>query len=229
MAEDLKSLVKCKNTVELFDSICSEASGLGFERAAFLGVVDDAAASCELGYPFVLSSCPVEWQQRYVDCSYHKLDPTVRLAPFRSTVMIWSELRRLAPDFFDEACSFGLCTGVSVPVHLPKRVYLLSFATARKEEVVKPVRSALAGLSFSFVQEYVKKSPPVSVSIDLHENTLKILHMSLAGFSNEAMAASLGMTVHGISWHLRDAREKLRCQTTLHACGKALSLGLIDL
>ncbi|NKD55603.1 hypothetical protein HEQ72_08080 [Haematospirillum sp. 15-248] len=229
MVEDVKSLVDCKSTKELFESICSEASGLGFEHVAFLGVAGDDAASFALGYPFVLSSLPVEWQRRYIDCSYHKLDPTVRLAPFGSTVMIWSKLRRLAPDFFDEARSFGLCTGLSVPVRLPRRVYLLSFATARKEEVTKPVRSALAGLSFGFVQEYVKKSPPVPVSIDLHENTLKILHMSLAGFSNEAMAASLGMTVHGISWHLRDAREKLRCQTTLHACGKALSLGLIDL
>lgn len=143
--------------------------------------------------------------------------------------MIWDDLRSLAPDFFNEAASSGLRSGLSIPVLLPQRIYLVSFATAKEVDTTRAIQSALEGLAFTFVQEYVRKCPRVLPSVDFNNNTLKILHMSLAGFTSEVIASSLGMTVHGVSWHLRDAREKLRCQTTLQACGKALSLGLIGL
>lgn len=229
MIDAVKNLTSCKDRDELFDSLCSEAAALGFEFVVFAGIAGDDRASHEIGYPAISSSYPREWSKRYAAGSYHEIDPIVCLTPVTATTMNWRDLHNLKPSFFDEASSFGLRTGFSIPVLLPQRVYLMSFATARDEVAPESVQSTLEGLSFSFIQRYVRKLPRSPSSVVLSDNTLKILHMSLAGFSSEAIASSLGMTVHGVSWHLRDARDKLRCQTTLQACGKALSLGLIKL
>lgn len=229
MVEDIRNLAACKNKDELFDGLCSIASGLGFEFVVFAGVIGDDSGSSLMDYPFVLSSYPVEWRKRYTEHAYHEIDPVVNLTPVTSTTLHWGELRDLKSDFFDEASSFGLRTGFSIPIQVPRRVYLFSFATARDEVVSEDTQAALEGQSFVFIQAYMRRFSQAQTSVSLHDKTLKILHMSLAGVSTVDIADSLGITVHGVSWHLREAREKLHCQTTLQACGKALALGLITL
>jgi len=212
---------------ELFTALCSKAGDLGFEFVSFLGVTGDDEASRDIGYPFIAASCPPGWVDLYKERAYHKVDPALLLAPVAMGTMSWGDLDGAKMDFFREASSHGLRTGLSIPVQLPLRTYLLNFATAREEAISIPVRSELEGLAFMFVQNWLRACPQQEPSPAFSEKTLKILRMCLLGFDCSSIATSLGMTAHGISWHLKDARRKLRCQTTMQACGRALFLGLI--
>lgn len=212
---------------ERFDTLCSKAGSLGFEFVTFLGVTGDDEASHDMGYPFIAASCPPGWVDLYIKREYHKVDPALLLAPVAMGTMSWCDLDGAKLDFFRDASSHGLRTGLSIPVQLPLRCYLVNFATAREEPVSAPVRSELEGLAFMFVQDWLRACPQREPAPEFSEKTLKILRMSLLGFDCGSIATALGMTAHGIGWHLRNARRVLRCQTTMQACGRALFLGLI--
>ena len=87
---------------------------LGFRWFAYLRLSDDV--------PALISSYPKPWTDRYFDLGYQQIDPVVQRARRESGLFSWGgsapnaagtrEQRR----FFDEAMTFGIKSGVTVPI-----------------------------------------------------------------------------------------------------------------
>ncbi|WP_202330509.1 autoinducer binding domain-containing protein [Mesorhizobium sp. L-8-3] len=82
-----------------------------------------------------------EWQKRYFEMGYDRIDPIIKASRARAGAFRWSEVyndvsttedeRRV----FDEAATFGLRSGISVPLHGPGGSFaIMSFAQARDGE-----------------------------------------------------------------------------------------------
>ncbi|MCA6108046.1 autoinducer binding domain-containing protein [Bradyrhizobium cenepequi] len=87
---------------------------LGFQRFAYLRLTGDT--------PMLISSYPKSWTSRYFQLGYQKLDPVVRRARVEHALFGWGgegsapvgnrEQRR----FFDDAVTFGIRSGITVPI-----------------------------------------------------------------------------------------------------------------
>lgn len=77
--------------------------------------------------PAVMLNYPVEWQERYFETSYDRIDPIIKTSQKRAGAFRWSEVYDDASTtdnerrVFDEAATFGLRSGISVPLHDPDR------------------------------------------------------------------------------------------------------------
>ncbi len=87
---------------------------LGFRWFAYLRIVEDA--------PKLISSYPKSWTGRYFDLHYEQLDPVVRRARLEHDLFSWGSGAstpagtREQRKFFEEATTFGIESGVTVPI-----------------------------------------------------------------------------------------------------------------
>src|SRR5581483_4940486 len=87
---------------------------LGFRWFAYLRLSDDM--------PRLMSSYPRSWTDRYFELGYQQIDPVVRRARYERELFRWdgsapkAEGTREQRRFFDEAMTFGIKSGVTVPI-----------------------------------------------------------------------------------------------------------------
>jgi len=70
--------------------------------------------------------------------------------------------------------------------------------------------------------------PPQSVDYVLTPHETRILGLLVHGHNRKSAAAELGVTVHAISFHLREIYDKLQVHSRSEAVVKALRAGLVD-
>ncbi|WP_456837572.1 autoinducer binding domain-containing protein [Bradyrhizobium sp. USDA 4486] len=87
---------------------------LGFERFAYLRLDGEA--------PLLISSYPRSWTSRYFQLGYQQLDPVILRARAERDLFCWGGAGRIAAgnraqrQFFDEATTFGIRSGITVPI-----------------------------------------------------------------------------------------------------------------
>src|ERR1051326_7692070 len=87
---------------------------LGFRWFAYLRLSDDTRT--------LISSYPKSWTNRYFDLGYQQIDPVVRRARQESELFSWggnapsASGNREQRRFFDEAMTFGIKSGITVPI-----------------------------------------------------------------------------------------------------------------
>lgn len=87
---------------------------LGFRWFAYLLIVEEA--------PKLISSYPKSWTDRYFELGYEQLDPVIRRARLENDLFQWgsggspSSGSRAQRKFFDEATTFGIEAGITVPI-----------------------------------------------------------------------------------------------------------------
>jgi DNA-binding NarL/FixJ family response regulator len=64
--------------------------------------------------------------------------------------------------------------------------------------------------------------PPVQADYDLTPHELRLLSLLVEGHNFKSAAAELGVTTHGISFHMRHVYEKLQVHSKSEAVAKAL-------
>jgi LuxR family transcriptional activator of conjugal transfer of Ti plasmids len=87
---------------------------LGFRWFAYLRLSDNA--------PALISSYPKSWTDRYFGLGYQQIDPVLRRARDESLLFNWAGEAtggtgtREQRSFFDEAMTFGIKAGVTIPI-----------------------------------------------------------------------------------------------------------------
>ena len=101
--------------VEEFERVAARlAQKLGFQRFAYLRLAGDT--------PLLISSYPKSWTRRYFDLEYQQLDPVILRAKVERDLFSWGGVARqplgsrAQRQFFDEATTFGIRSGVTVPI-----------------------------------------------------------------------------------------------------------------
>ena len=207
---------------------------LGFRWFAYLRLSDDI--------PTLMSSYPKSWTDRYFDLGYQQIDPVVRRARHESELFSWGgsapnatgdrEQRR----FFDEAMTFGIKSGITVPIRSGfGRMSAFTMAsdesTASTERLVDDCRDVyqLVGLYFhahvtAKVRTAVKQPDGEGV---LTQRERQCLAWAARGKTVADTAILVGIAPRTVVFHLEKARQKLNASSIAQCVAEAMRRDLL--
>ncbi|WP_258120223.1 LuxR family transcriptional regulator [Mesorhizobium onobrychidis] len=186
----------------------------------------------------VMLNYPDEWQQRYFEMGYDKIDPIIKTSRKRTGAFRWSEVYNDASTtederrVFEEAATFGLRSGVSIPLHCPDGSFaVVSFARVmdREFENITITYLELAAIHFlSRVAEFANSSgaeEPTSLS----QREKECISWVARGKSSWETGKILEISDNTVNFHIKNVMRKLDVSSRTLAAIKAISAGIIEL
>jgi LuxR family transcriptional activator of conjugal transfer of Ti plasmids len=232
---------------EFTDAIQTAEDEIGFERIAKrisvrLGFRWFAYLHLSDNTPMLMSSYPKSWTDRYFDLGYQQIDPVVRRARQENALFSWGssvpkqtgtcEQRR----FFDEALSFGIKSGVTVPVRGGfGRMAAFTMATdepaASVERLVNDCSDVLQLIGLYFHAHVTVKvrtgvSRPEGEGI-LTQRERQCLAWATRGKTVADTAILIGISPRTVVFHVEKARQKLNASSIAQCVAEAIRRGLL--
>jgi len=187
----------------------------------------------------IVSGYPAEWRLRYDAENYIQIDPVMQHCSARLVPIAWGDLAytsRQQYEFMEEAGAYGLVSGISFPVHTKQGdIGVLSFARrVRHSEPADPQRSMLtlaqgvlvASFMHDVMTRIVNKQENV-LRAPLTRRELECLKWIAIGKSTWEISSILGISEHGVLYHVRNIMLKFDAQTRHVAVLKAMACGLV--
>ncbi|MES5482656.1 autoinducer binding domain-containing protein [Bradyrhizobium sp. INPA03-11B] len=215
-----------------FESVARRVTRrLGFRWFAYLQIANQA--------PTLVSSYPKAWTSRYFELGYQQLDPVVRRARHENDVFCWGDGApkpagtRQQRNFFDEAMTFGIRSGVTVPI---KGGFgrMAAFTLATDEPVASTSRLVIdAKLAVHLVGLYfhthavARLRRPTQGSSVLTQRERQCLAWVAQGKTVADIAVLVQISRRTVVFHLENARRKLDAATIAQCVGEALRRGLL--
>ncbi|MER9402279.1 LuxR family transcriptional regulator [Mesorhizobium sp. M0615] len=188
--------------------------------------------------PAVMLNYPVEWQDRYFEMSYDRIDPIIiKTSRKRAGAFRWSEVYDDASTtdnerrVFDEAATFGLRSGLSVPLHGPDgRTAVMSFAHPWDGEFKNRTVTYLELAAFHFHRRFTKfENLSVSEKTpDLSLREKECILWTAKGKSSWEVGTILGISANTVDFHIKNVMRKLDTCNRTAAAIKAVNFGIVD-
>lgn len=232
----LVQLLEAKDEASWRQALLDLVRSIGFEHAMY-AVVHSRHAQYENA--FVQSNYSAEWRERYDAERFAYVDPTVSHCLVSTLPVIWE------PDAFgtagrrtlyEEACHFGMRTGVTLPIHGPNgEVGLLSLASdvAPGERFTREITRRMADLTL--MRDYAFASSAAFMHQGggeavprLTRRELEVLNWVMAGKSSWEISMITRCSEATVNFHLANVRQKFNVNTRQQAVVKAISLGLLN-
>ncbi|RUV97318.1 LuxR family transcriptional regulator [Mesorhizobium sp. M5C.F.Ca.IN.020.14.1.1] len=185
----------------------------------------------------VMWNYPAEWQERYSRMGYAKIDPLIKKGRKEAGAFRWSEVytdESITEDgrrVLDEAATFGLRTGVTVPLHGPADSFrFMSFAQATDCELQNRAITYLQMAALRFHLRVVKLGTPTEPEqiYKLSAREIECIYWVSKGKSSWEIGTILGRSRNTIDFHLKNVMRKLDATSRTVAVVKALKLGIIE-
>ncbi|MER9671228.1 LuxR family transcriptional regulator [Mesorhizobium sp. M0203] len=188
--------------------------------------------------PVVMLNYPAEWQERYLEMGYHSIDPIIKTSRKRADAFRWSEVyndrstteneRRV----FDEAATFGLRTGITVPLHGPEsRLAIMSFAQPWDREFHNRAVTylQLAALRFHLRVAQFANSAGIGNAPSLSPREKECILWAARGKSSWEIGKIIGISKNSVNFHIKNVKQKLDASSRTLAAIKAVNFGIIEL
>ncbi|WOH63853.1 autoinducer binding domain-containing protein [Bradyrhizobium sp. BWA-3-5] len=206
---------------------------LGFQRFAYLRLTGDT--------PTLISSYPKSWTSRYFQLGYQQLDPVVRRARVEHALFSWggegsapvgNREQRL---FFDEAATFGIRSGITVPIR-GGFGRMAAFTLATDDRDVHPERLVadwkdlvqIAGLHFHVAVRPDVPSIGKLAGSELTQRERQCLSWTAQGKTVADIAVLVQIAPRTVVFHLENARRKLGAASIAQCIAEALRRGLLS-
>lgn len=184
---------------------------------------------------------PHEWQNRYNDRGYHRIDPVFHHCRLSHVPARWHDTMHNAAlhdeqhQLFREARDAGLFDGFAIPIHGPKGelavVGLASEASEREfAQLVKHARHTAHLMAVHFhgaVQRVLEQD--IAETCVLTEREIECLSWTAQGKSSWDIAQILAVSERTVNFHMSNAMRKLDVTNRTHAVAKSISDGLISI
>ena len=217
----------------------SAAKGLGFDNVLF-AVIPQPKVS--LGDVYLRSNYPGQWRDHYDRNNLRTADPTVEYCFKSSSPFVWMPQSFKTPEqqaLYEEASSFGLKVGVTLPIRgVDGEIGML---TCVRDETpgpafLKDLNQNLGGLSllrdvaFDSLHQYVHAAvtPAEDVPV-LTARELDVLQWMCAGKTAWEIGRILSISEAGVNFHISNLRGKFGVSRRNDVVIKAIRLGLITL
>jgi LuxR family transcriptional regulator, activator of conjugal transfer of Ti plasmids len=194
------------------------------------------------GDPTVVTSYPKSWVDRYGDEQYQNVDPVLRQARAIGPAFLWDgsdapETRSMKERrFFDDALSFKIRTGVTVPIAAGYgRFGAFTFAgddrSPALERLAENSKDLLQMMGVSY-HAHVKARMTELPEFDADNAVLTFRERQCLGWASsgktmQEMATILRVTPRVVKFHLDNGRRKLGASTLTHAVALALRRELL--
>ncbi|WP_246094114.1 MULTISPECIES: LuxR family transcriptional regulator [Mesorhizobium] len=188
--------------------------------------------------PALMQNYPDEWQERYFEMGYDRIDPIIKTSRKRVGAFRWSEVYNDASTtederrVFDEAATFGLRSGISVPLHGPNGNFaIMSFAQDLDRDFQNCAITYLQIAAFHFyimVEQFANSRVKEDVA-DLSPREKECILWTARGKSSWEIGIVLGISVNTVNFHIKNAMRKLDTTSRTVAAIKAVNFKLIEL
>ncbi|MER9568960.1 LuxR family transcriptional regulator [Mesorhizobium opportunistum] len=188
--------------------------------------------------PAVMLNYPEKWQERYFEMGYDRIDPIIKTSRKRAGAFQWSEVYNDASTtederrVFDEAATFGLRSGISVPLHGPDGSFaIISFAQPWRREFQNRTIAylQLAALHFHLRVAKFADSSGIHDVPNLSPREKECILWTARGKSSWEIGKILGVSVNTVNFHIKNVMRKLDTANRTVAAVKALGFGIIEL
>ncbi|GAB2916608.1 LuxR family transcriptional regulator MalR [Paraburkholderia jirisanensis] len=188
----------------------------------------------------IVSGYPAEWRLKYDAENYIQIDPVMQHCSARLVPIAWGDLActsRQQHEFMEEAGAYGLVSGISFPIHSKQGdIGVLSFAR-RVRQTTGPADAQRAMLTLAqgvlvaafmhdVMTRIVNKQENV-LRAPLTRRELECLKWIAIGKSTWEISSILGISEHGVLYHVRNIMLKFDAQTRHVAVLKAIACGLV--
>ena len=211
----------------------------GFEQAC-LAILPDPNAPVEAEYAFQQSNYAPEWLNKYIAEQLHLIDPTFQHCLRKSIPQIWSPRifsEGKPKELYEEACSFGLKSGVSLPIHGAKgEMGLLCLVSDsrpdnRFQQHATHYLSELSCLRdyvFESSLRYIHQMHLENDGIQLTDRELECLKWGARGKNSWEIGYILNCTEATVNFHFGNIRRKFNTKSRQQAIVRAINLGIIN-
>ncbi len=217
-----------------------EAFQLNSERLRAALEVDHVAYHWvdSAGDQYGVGTYSVEWQARYHEKNYVRVDPVIvgcyqRFHPVDWKRLDWSS--KAAREFLAEARTYGLGNqGFSVPIRGPNGQFALftvnhSCSDEDWEVFTNKYRRELVVIAHLMNKAALELEPDKipDQKQPLSPREVDAMTLLATGYSRAQVADSLAISEHTLRVYIESARFKLGALNTTHAVARAMARGLI--
>lgn len=225
---------------EIFDLLAAFAQKLNCPWIAYLPLTSGQETLEQLCRdPTTMLNYPKEWQKRYFDMGYYKIDPIIKKIRQRLGALHWKDVYDDATTtederrIFDEAAMFGLRAGVTVPLHGPNgKLAMMSFAQSSSYDMPSKIVKYLELSAFNFLlifDKYEASRRAYQAVSCLSAREKECIIWVSRGKSSFIIGTLLGISENTVNFHIKKAMNKLNCSSRTAAAVKALKLGIVDI
>ncbi|GJD76383.1 helix-turn-helix transcriptional regulator [Methylobacterium goesingense] len=231
----LRSLDRTANVDEVSRLLLTELADFGIAHVMAGTVPQRGTPTRQQRSHVLLNTFPSEWGQRYLARGYAFHDPTVRQLGFSTMPFAWSDLGpRVAGDaaalkVMNEAGEFALRDGITVPLMtLDGDVagFSLSGERLALDPADRPMLHLMATYAFGHLLRLRGRNAAVE-AVKLAPREREALQWAAEGKTDWEIGEVMGISTHGVDFHLRSARTKLGTTNRTQAVAVALRRGLI--
>ena len=187
----------------------------------------------------VLTNYPREFRRLYDERGYVQIDPVVTRLLHRIEPFGWDECPRngeRVAKLFDEAASFGLVDGFTIPLHCPGNEHAAFTLAGDRPLVAERARDLLfqrtwifAVRTFGQMRELLLQALPAQKAARLTAREKEVIGLVAEGQGVREMSEILGLHRRSIEDVLRRAMDKLGVTSREQAIVRAIATGQIDL
>lgn len=203
---------------------------LGFERFAYL--------SCQFDWALAVSDYAKDWQKRYFQAQFEKIDPIVAIAKLRMLPFAWSGSRDILQDgeevtrFWGEAAEFGIRSGITIPIKTAfGHVSMLTLASSIPDAVTDDDFDPLAAINvvkqLQAQIETLRVLPTAKTAFHLTEKEIDYLGWIAQGKTMEETAAIMEVKYNSVRITIENAKKRCGAVTTVQLVALAVRHGLI--
>jgi DNA-binding CsgD family transcriptional regulator len=239
---ELLAFIEASNAASTEDALHTLYSralhDLGYDRFIFSLMTDHLSLGLKAGHG-VMQNYPDDWMKHYVAKGFEAFDP-VRCFMFTANgPFIWDELplvqdlSRKQQECLSGGVEAGLYNGAAVSMRGANgEIAGIGAASSTRQDMDPNTPYILNLLSQQFYLAYctlMQKPENKSKPIYLTDREREVLTWFAKGKSSVDTADILGISYHGVEFHLKNVMRKLNTQNKTAAMVKALYNGLINL
>ncbi|HVZ45006.1 MAG TPA: LuxR family transcriptional regulator [Ramlibacter sp.] len=231
--ELIASITSAETETGLLQRMKRVARSMGYEHVLF-GIEVRVPAVGPVQH--ISSAYPVDYQRLYQHRRFLERDPTVAHCRKSAEALAWHEemYSEHSYEIMEEAASYGLAHGLSVPVHVSRDVVsMLSLARDRAFESdaertrVMATASVLANCVHVAASRLVLPTLAASGRPHLTRRELQCFQMVALGKSNWDIGHALHISSETAGVHVKHVLRKLGVSSRMQAVAIGVALGII--
>ena len=231
----VKSLDRAHSREDVLDAIMPRLRSFGIETV-IASLIPQTRLSARTQKDFIiLENTPAEWGKQYFSQGYMYDDPIVRETMSATSGFMWSEMELTEPlhkralRIMGEAQEIGMGDGFTVPITtLEEEKGGMTFS-GRRLDLSPGQRGMLTLLTSYTVQKMLLINGQESRRPkDLTPRERETLQWTAEGKTDQEIGDLMGISMHGVDYHLRQARTKLGCVNRAQAVAEGFRRGLLN-
>jgi DNA-binding CsgD family transcriptional regulator len=229
---------KARSVDELLQVFLETVKQHGYDKMIFCLLSDHKQIGLAAGVGH-LRNYPADWMQYYFEQNFDKYDPVISYCYQQLSTFTWKEmserldLKRKQKLCLNLGMEAGLHNGVCTPLRGPHRFAGIGLATTEKKDACDTNLDMITAycnhfyIAFQRLHAKAESTCNPVPNIFLTPREKEVLTMVGEGKSDHDIAALLGLSSHGVDFHMRNIFTKMQTNSRMYAVSKAIDLGLI--